>query len=173
MAFKVRDLMIDVAPGVGGGIFCRPCTPLVTDYCLCTNQVTIDVCKVCTNREISIWCRDCSVISPYIQITPWTVITPTCGFSPDPITVQTTIVQTTPQTPVVNQPGMVASPQNLAELKAQLRQSLAQVEAQEQAMAESMKPQTVEEADMLEQKLTEALDELRQHKEELRRRSST
>jgi translation elongation factor EF-Tu-like GTPase len=79
----------------------------------------------------------------------------------------------TPQTPVINQVGMVANPQNLAELKAQLRQSLAQVEAQEQAIAESMKPQTVEESDMLEQKLTEALDELRQHKEELRRRSST
>jgi hypothetical protein len=168
MPFKVRDLMIDVAPGVGGGVFCRPCTPLVTDYCLCTNQVTIDVCKVCTNRDISIWCRDCSVISPYVEITPWTVLTPGCGFT-DPRTPMTV----TPQTPVINQVGMVANPQNLAELKAQLRQSLAQVEAQEQAIAESMKPQTVEESDMLEQKLTEALDELRQHKEELRRRSST
>jgi 16S rRNA G1207 methylase RsmC len=78
----------------------------------------------------------------------------------------------TPQTPVINQGGMVANPQNLAELKAQLRQSLAQVEAQEQVMAESMKPQTVEEVDMLEQKLTEALHELRHHKEELRRRTS-
>jgi hypothetical protein len=162
MAFKVRDLMIDVAPGVGGGIFCRPCTPLVTDYCLCTNQVT----------QITP-CGNCSYLSPYIfEITPWiTRITPTCGVTRDPTITPT--VQFTPQTPVVNQPGMVANPQNLAELKAQLRQSLAQVEAQEQAMAESMKPQTVEEADMLEQKLTEALDELRQHKEALRRRSST
>jgi hypothetical protein len=164
MPFKVRDLMIDVAPGVGGVGFCRLGTCM-----MCTNQVTIITP-----------CGKCSYFSPYaFELTPLiTRITPTCGFSRDPtIVFNPTIVFDEPVPIAPNQfmaqAGVVANPQNLAELKAQLRQSLAQVEAQEQAMAESMKPQTVEEADMLEQKLTEALDELRQHKEELRRRSST
>jgi acyl-CoA thioesterase len=66
----------------------------------------------------------------------------------------------------------VATPENLATLKAQLQQALAQVEGQERAMEESQKPQTVEEAEALEQKLVEALEDLRQHRDELRRRSA-
>jgi acyl-CoA thioesterase len=66
----------------------------------------------------------------------------------------------------------VATPENLATLKAQLQQALAQVEAQERVMEEGQKPQTVEETEVLEQKLAEALEELRAHKDELRRRSS-
>jgi hypothetical protein len=157
MPFKVRDLMIDVAPGVGGVGFCRLGTCM-----MCTNQVTIITP-----------CGKCSYFSPYVvEISPWIIRTTTpCGISFDPTTVFDEPVPIDPNR-FMNQAGMVANPQNLAELKTQLRQSLAQVEAQEQLMAESMKPQTVEEVDMLEQKLTEALHELRHHKEELRRRAS-
>jgi hypothetical protein len=158
MAFRVRDLMIDVAPGTENAFACLPYTGL-TD------------CRFCTHYQPSIVCYQHSLICPNRSVIDVVDIFHTCGTT---IPFDTGRLGTDVLYGDINPVGpQVANPQNLAVLKAQLRQSLAQVEAQEQAMAESMKPQTVEEADMLEQKLTEALDELRQHKEELRRRSST
>ena len=169
MAFKVRDLMIDVSPQLpqemhAQQLFCATYTygcPNLTHFCrypsdFCPNYTFVG----CQVRSYFPCGR--TYLDPTIIYTPTPVLD-------DPIP----FVQTPDaQAPIMNQPGMVVNPQNLAELKSQLRQSLAQVEAQEKVMKENMKPQTVEEVDMLEQKLTEALEELRQHKEELRRKSS-
>ena len=58
--------------------------------------------------------------------------------------------------------------QQLAALKAQLQQALSRVEAQERAIEEQMRPQTLGDVEILEQKLVEALEELRARKAELR-----
>jgi hypothetical protein len=63
-------------------------------------------------------------------------------------------------------------PEGLAALKAQLRLALEQVEAQEKDLAERMAPQTVEDVEALETQLQEALEELRERKETLRKRES-
>ena len=167
MAFKVRDLMIDVAPAARVAGYCLGCTQLMsfpTPWCRPYSWYYPTIVQ-CPTATITL----CPGGSIQCTITDWNT-TPQ---------ITTTIYQTQTieqipglQTPAFNQPGMIASPQNLTELKAQLRQALAQVEAQERAAAESMRPQSLEEVDMLEQKLTEALEELRQHKDELRRRAS-
>jgi hypothetical protein len=56
---------------------------------------------------------------------------------------------------------------DLPKLKAQLQRALKQVEAREQAVAKKLQPQTVEQIEMLEAKLREALDELARQKKEL------
>ena len=59
--------------------------------------------------------------------------------------------------------------QDLATLKQQLQQALAQVEEQERALTESYRPRTLAEAEELEARLREALAELLQHKEDLKK----
>lgn len=56
---------------------------------------------------------------------------------------------------------------DLPKLKAQLQRALKQVEAREQAVAKKLQPRTVEQIEMLETKLREALDELARQKKEL------
>jgi hypothetical protein len=51
--------------------------------------------------------------------------------------------------------------EGLSTLKAELIRKLAEIEEEEKKLAESMSPQTLEEAEMLEKKLTEALDEVK------------
>jgi hypothetical protein len=67
-------------------------------------------------------------------------------------------------------------PQNLALLKAQLRRALLQVEIQErvqrEVMDEVLRPKTLAEVEMLEQKMTAALEELKDQKAELLKRAS-
>jgi hypothetical protein len=55
----------------------------------------------------------------------------------------------------------------LPKLKAQLQRALKQVEAQEEAVAKKMQPRTVEQIELLEAKLREALEELARQKKEL------
>jgi hypothetical protein len=57
-------------------------------------------------------------------------------------------------------------------LKAQLQQALARVEAQEKMQDESLQPQTVEQVDELEKKLTDALSELKAHREAIKKRDA-
>jgi hypothetical protein len=69
--------------------------------------------------------------------------------------------------PAVTRFGGFGQPEDLAVLKAQLRQALAQVEAQERVQSEMMRPQTLDEASALEEKLEAALEEVQARKEEL------
>jgi DNA repair exonuclease SbcCD ATPase subunit len=64
----------------------------------------------------------------------------------------------------------LGDPEQLAALKQQLKQVLADVEKQEQAVTESLRPQTVAEADELQQKLQGALEELKGLRAELARK---
>jgi hypothetical protein len=56
---------------------------------------------------------------------------------------------------------------DLPKLKAQLQRALKQVEAKEEAVAKKMQPHTVEQIELLEAKLREALEELARQKKEL------
>jgi sialic acid synthase SpsE len=60
--------------------------------------------------------------------------------------------------------------EGLATLKAQLQQALAQVEQAEKTAADAAKPQTLQEVDELEKKLTDALSELKARREELKKK---
>ncbi len=69
--------------------------------------------------------------------------------------------------------GAAADPraalEGLVLLKQQLLQALAQVEEQENALEAACRPQSLEEAEELERHLRDALEELEQHKRELRK----
>ncbi len=149
MAFKIRDLMIDIVPQRGFDCGCP------------TNRGTYpDVCYFPSACICTIFWPRTGPPPPPRTYTP-----PGCGITQDP---RTPIL--TGQTPAIAPQGMAANPESLAELKAQLRQTLARVEAQERVMEDSMKPQTVAETEALEQKLQEALEALRKHREELQGR---
>jgi hypothetical protein len=57
--------------------------------------------------------------------------------------------------------------EDLAFLKEELRQELAKVESREQELEERLRPQTLEQVTVLEEKLTDALKELQEHKKRL------
>jgi hypothetical protein len=73
---------------------------------------------------------------------------------------------------ILCQPLNPNSLEELVMLKGQLQQALAQVEAREEAMNEMMRPQTVAEAQALEEKMMNALEELRLQKEELQKKAA-
>jgi hypothetical protein len=62
--------------------------------------------------------------------------------------------------------------QNLAAVKAQLQEALRNVEIQQQAAEASLQPQSLAEVEMLEQKLTEALNELKARKTVLQQQAT-
>jgi hypothetical protein len=63
-------------------------------------------------------------------------------------------------------------PIDLASLKEQLQQTLTQIEEQERLDAQALSPQTVDEAEQLEKKMTEALAEIKRVKEDLRKKKA-
>jgi hypothetical protein len=65
----------------------------------------------------------------------------------------------------VNDP--VTSMQQLATLRQQLEQSLAQVAANQRALEQQMQPQNLTDLEMLEQKLADAIEEVRARKANL------
>lgn len=67
-------------------------------------------------------------------------------------------------------PGPVEMTEQVATLKAQLRQALAEVEKEQQALDESLRPQTVAEVEQLQAKLKDAMAELDNRKLELQKR---
>ena len=73
--------------------------------------------------------------------------------------------------------GFEASPVNslasLSDLKEQLKRQLIEVEKQEAATEESLQPQSVDEVDLLMQKLTDALEELKGRRAELLKKSGS
>jgi len=153
MAFRVKDLMIDVAGVAQPQYFCN----LGTTQGICTLYRTPCWCSL-----IYTWCRyfTCphgSIYTPQAQAEcqPSTV---GCGVSGDPITpVAITIVERTPQ----------VTPEEVAPLKEQLRAALELVEKREAAISEQLEPKTIEDVTLLEGKLTAALEEIKAKKAEL------
>jgi hypothetical protein len=158
--FKIKDLMIKVVPesgvaeelGKGCGMCTDQCTAACTDACSGATAPCeyLSACTCgCTFGDCTDGCTCTQQCTDYCSY-------PSCGYT----------CAGGPTKP--RKRGGLARPfGSLAELKAELKRQLAAVEAQEKVAEESMKPQTVEEAEALEKKLQEALDEVRDIKSEL------
>jgi len=142
--FRVRDLMINVLPEEG--VLRADCCQVRTaGFTLVLNPP----CGPCTWGET---CVPCSFNPCTGGVTP---LGPGCHPAVSRITKDHVVLPR-------------GSPEELAILRDELRQALAQVEAQERVQSEAMRPQTLDEATALEEKLEGALEEVRARKEELR-----
>lgn len=115
----------------GCGLTCAPNTCRVCTF-VCTDE-----CSACSQQVLTCKCTD----SPTCRVG-------TCGYGSCNRTYGV-------------EAGQPLTLENLAVLKAQLRQQLAAIEEQEKLAHESLKPATLEEAEALEKKLVEALDEIK------------
>ena len=186
--FRVSDLMINVGEGAGGGCQlitnCGGVTELCventqgcafTANCNCTIQTACDeftcrctACTPCSARTCGCTCTNCTactgctVITQCGQLSHCTIHSVCTFASACGVSIRCT--------PTFTTGGLGLQPEHLSQLKEELRATLEQVEAHEQRLKEQMQPQTLDEVAQLEQKMTEALDELRQRREELERR---
>jgi len=143
MAFRVRDLVINVLPEQGGaGLEPFDC-PGISDCYPFSSCGRTNACYPASCYPFS-----CRIIS---------CIGSRCGGCTLNVS----------GLPVLEQ-GVTA--EDLAALKVQLTQALSEVERAEQVLAESMRPQSIDEIEVLENKLEAALTELKQRKEQLRER---
>jgi hypothetical protein len=194
MAFKVKDLMINVLPDVGAQRLHCPDNTIIP--CL-ANSVCVRGscgCTVLSPQTCFGYSRPSCIVNSVIPCTetlpttcfygscgctvlsPQTCLWGSCGINSG-ITCGGFTINCVgsacggSETPVFQGGGEVG-PETLAALKEQLRQALAQVEAQERAVEESLRPQSVAEVEQLEQKMKAALEELRVRKEELQKKAS-
>lgn len=156
MAFKVKDLMIDVTPA-GGAQLCHP----TAIPCVFGCTVIDTGCRfACSYLAFSACLYGCSFNYPSIIVCQAGTITATFTCPGSLVTDTGPILQTIQQ----------MSGPALGNLKEQLKQALEAAEKQQAAEAETLKPQTVADVEMLESKLTAALEELRARKAELQRK---
>lgn len=147
MAFKFKDLMINVTSGGGGE------TPI------CTVD-TVDP----KPAALAATCTVDTVLGPAYGFRLPTGICTVDTVRPNAFATVTTV--TTVTTLLAAPPGTGST--SLAQLKAQLQQALADVERQErEQQAANALPATVEEADDLERRLQGAIQELRDHRKAL------
>jgi hypothetical protein len=160
MAFKLKDLMVDLLPGGGAGQNPAQCPkpsavqcPLHSIHC----------------PMPSMHCPTPSVIPP---CTAFTVAQQAC-VSPSLVQPLCPLPSVPTQFPSLTNPTGVDATQlnSLATLKEQLRAQLAQVEQHEQVVHAAAKPQTVDEAQDLLQKLEGAMTELKAHIDELKKKA--
>jgi hypothetical protein len=154
MAFKVKDLMIDVSSATGAlqnqpALFCRfGCSYLAFSGCNWG----------CSYLAFSGCYFGCSFYYPsYCQ---YGSVTVTVGCPGSLVTDTGPILQTIPQ----------LSGDALGNLKEQLKAALDMAEKQQAAETEAQTPQTLADVEMLEKKLAEGLDELRARKAELQKK---
>jgi hypothetical protein len=147
MAFRIKDLLINLSPGEGanpgGGQFRRPL------FGGCFPELLSGDCTGTPQHTFTLF-------------TPW--LSPLCcqWSATGPLT---------PFTPVFQGGGDPASSaEQLAILKAQLKQALVDIENREKALEETLEPQTAAQIEELEGKLEEALTELRRRKSELKKK---
>lgn len=194
MAFRVKDLMINVLPGEGegqGGFLSRfpchcGCTWGYTQGCGPTTGGTPQTFMMMTCPTATLGCTDgvshpiptrCAVSHGCPPVTMWCMpgVSPTghppttvfFGLSPFCCMPWSTIAG-----PVAVQPGgdPAALVEQLAAMKAQLREAIAQIENQEKVVSELAQPQSIAEIEELQSKLKEALDELEHRKSELKKK---
>ncbi|HEX3129195.1 MAG TPA: hypothetical protein VH394_17810 [Thermoanaerobaculia bacterium] len=170
MAFKFKDLMINVTSGGGGG-----------DTPICTYD-TVDP-KPAGAAARGITCTY-DTMDPAGQAKTCTYDTVTGQAAPDMVGIRgrytgictydtvrpdafaATVTTVTTVTTLLAAVGGGGSA-SLAQLKSQLQQALADVEQRERAQEAAGLPQTVEEADDLERRMEGALQELREHRKSL------
>ena len=152
MAFKVKDLMIDVS-SASAALQCQP-TFIFCQFG-CTYAAFSGCHLACTYLAFSGCHFGCSFFLPSFCQHGSVTVTLTCPGSL--ITDTGPILQTIPQ----------LGGEALGNLKEQLKLALDLAEKQQAAEAEAQTPQTLADVEMLEKKVGEALDELRARKAEL------
>jgi hypothetical protein len=182
--FRVSDLMINVGEGGGGCNLITNCGG-VTELCVENTQG----CAFTQNCNCTIHTACGDIVT--CNCTQCTPCTATCGCTPCSggctcsvcthrsgcgctfrsfCTARTLCGLSFECTPTFIDPTRGLQPEHLAQLKNELRATLEQVEAEERRLSEQMKPQTLDEVAQLEQKLNEALEELRTLRSDLERR---
>jgi hypothetical protein len=144
MTFKVKDLMIDVSSA--------------TAQIQCPNH-TLIACHFYCTYVVSFCHYGCTFYYPSV-----------CGFGSITVTQTLTCPGSIPDTSPIIQTIPQFSGPALANLKDQLKLALDLAERQEAAQAESQQLQTVADAEMLEKKLHEAIDDVRARKAELQKK---
>lgn len=177
MAFKFKDLMINVTSG-GGGADTPVCTldtvePKPEAYAITCTMDTVDPAgqaRTCTMDTVPAQAMlTCTLDTVYRFGTfglgrGQTGVCTLDTVRPDAFATVTTV--TTVTTLIAAVPG--TAPTSLAQLKEQLQQALADVERREREQQEANTlPKTVEEADDLERRLQGAIQELRDHRKTL------
>jgi hypothetical protein len=152
MQFKVKDLMISVLPeheeAAGIIVPCPACSR-------CTNCTR---CTVgCSPRTDCQGCTGCSLC---------TDSQPPCGYCTGACTHCSHACTGYTNNLILPDPASLEAEQ-LAVLKAQLQHALTLVHAQENALEQRLKPQSLTDVNLLEQKLVEALGEVRSKKAEM------
>ncbi|HVG07956.1 MAG TPA: hypothetical protein VNM67_09635 [Thermoanaerobaculia bacterium] len=145
MAFRFKDLMVEV---VGAG-----------------DRANL-TCPTLSVDPANLTCPTLSIPAAQAAAGGTTGVCPTLSFTP----VYAAMIAT-PGTicGTLTMPAAAQGTQNLTALKQQLQQALQQVEAQERAAAGPGLPATAEEADDLDRRLREALEELQEHKKTLQK----
>jgi hypothetical protein len=154
VAFRVRDLMINVLPG-DVKVHCTPGHTVAT--CLKIRTVCPGGSVLC---HFPTPCRfDTCFVSPVnCQLgSPCTLTDTPCGLTQTPCTISD-------PTPWIK---LEADPSVLAELKQQLQETLQVVDERETQLNEDLKPGSLEEVQQLEEHLTGALEELKQRRRDL------
>ncbi len=181
MAFRFKDLMIQVVPqGQGGGddpvctlaskepdpAALMPCTlaskpdELAARGCAEATEAQCS-CTLATKESPIPAAIACTLAS---RIEPWNPRT----IDPAALGTITTVTTVTTVTTLV-QGGGGSRGGDLASLKSQLRAALEDIERQERAQQGDGLPATVEEADDLERRLREAIEELQDHRKTLQK----
>ena len=166
MAFRIRDLMIQVLKNDGGG-----CAGATDPQCTCTIATIIGDPDMAVRPEPLADTGICTIatIEPARGVQAECTIA-TVGFGPGPgdLTTITTVTTVTTVTTLVQGGGRGRSG-DLNSLKEQLRSALEQLERQESAQAQAPErlPATVEETVDLERRLRGAIEELEQHRKNL------
>jgi hypothetical protein len=143
MPFRFKDLVVDVVGVEAGGVCHWPSWPTTCFRFTCGwGTCVLGTCRAPT----FVACRVGTL--PHITILECTGSA--CGGS------------------VVDPTGFFEGPQDLGILKQQLQAQLAQVEQMEKQQEEAARPQSLKEAEDLEQKLKGALEELQAIKKNLR-----
>jgi hypothetical protein len=154
MPFQIKDLMIDVSPAQG--------YQARTDLVLCRWG--------CTFRYPTFHCRwACSFHPTYVTCGfGRTDCGPTVDFGPT-FDCGGPYITDTPRI-VTETIATLRDPREFAQLKDDLRKTLELIEKQEVALAEEMTPKTLEDVNMLEAKLSEALKAVQDQKAQLQKR---
>lgn len=170
MAFKLKDLMIDVLPGSPGAQAANPPAQCPIPSGGTQPLVAGAMCPIPSAQN---------TLCPFPSVMAQGICPMFSATSPGMIQAQGICPMFSAVQPTTAACGAVAaqSPDvahmtNLATLKQQLQQALDQVNQHEETVHAAAKPQTVEEAEALEKQMQEALAELQAHKATLKKAGS-
>ncbi|MEL7330874.1 MAG: hypothetical protein AAFN12_01430 [Cyanobacteria bacterium J06560_2] len=167
MQFKVKDLMINVIPDPTDEVGLTCANGVTFNNCFRTTLIGCNGCTLTVTQVVDPCNGGPTFVVPTRVTTGCGVNYSTCfaGSNFAETVQQTTLVQHTTRTILEGNP--LSASENLATLKQGLKEALSQVEAQEKLVAESLKPQSLEELEVLDEKLTAALEDVRSRKAQM------